>query len=408
MKTLIDLGACCGDFTDSWLEKYPNTQVLCIEPDPDNVEILYKKFQMDPRVEILPLATSCEPGEALFYKGTSGKNGSLSVESEAIHRRLSTGKDVENIQVPTKTIPQLFHENQLDPTTTILKIDVEGLEHRLLCQMLDENIIPHEIYMEDGCRKTTAVDEWLARLEFYKKAEDLEILDRLAFEINVSIDDEVGKLKLKMPRPCENKSESRVVGYVDVNEWYAYRNIQDPAGALEDFIHEGVCVLTNIFREIEGEIGCNLLEAIADSGTLCYAAWVFDGPFKLSVGSNLSPRIYDLREHLKLADFNTGRSDLVTELPLGLILSFKRNHFTAAVEPIAIPVLTLDMAENIGGIRNSKIWYEAVAYYFQNPTMHDHVHDLFGVTPLWKTAVEKLFRHGVSPSPEVVEAVDRM
>tara|TARA_B100001123_G_scaffold451191_2_gene628261 strand:- start:2651 stop:3826 length:1176 start_codon:yes stop_codon:yes gene_type:complete len=365
MKTLFDLGACVGDFTTSWLEKNPDGNVVCVEPDPENLRILKEKFGMHANVKIIHACISTESGTSTFYRGTSTTNGSMDLETEAL-RRLDAP---EEISVRTLSVPELFHECGVSHSNSVVKIDIEGFEHRVLCQMLDQDIIPLDVYMEDGCRKTTTLEEWKARLDFYKKVEKLNILDRFAFETSA----EAGTRHLLMPRDSRD-NPGRIIGYVGVNGWYAYKKIKNPEFAIAEFLDEGRCLFTNAIELVAQR---NVYPGVVDYDTAHsfladaneYAFCLFAGPFKQLVACpNAAPgeEHHVLLHTLRELDFNTGRSDLVTEIPLGMaMIPEKGGSFSC------MPLLTTAINVTVDEVLDSRIWKAAAKAYFDlHPEYH--------------------------------------
>ncbi len=86
MKCLIDVGACKGQFTQSWLQKNPESHAECIEPLQDNVTLLLEKFK-NQNVSVKKFAIWTSECTKDFMLGTTRENGSLTFynEAQAIH-----------------------------------------------------------------------------------------------------------------------------------------------------------------------------------------------------------------------------------------------------------------------------------------------------------------------------------
>ena len=175
---LVDVGACTGEFTDSWLRLNPGGFVLCIEPHPDNFKALEKKYEDYENVKVMQAAVSFDNSAptAKFYYGTTNQNGSLCVGNEA-QVAIQTGIDAGTWPemhyevVDTHNINSVLTDIQDEDTLLTLKVDVEGLEFRIL-NAIDDNNKPDIIYFEDSCTKTRSKEEWTARLEYFRKIKE--------------------------------------------------------------------------------------------------------------------------------------------------------------------------------------------------------------------------------------------
>ena len=221
MITLLDVGACHGEFTERWLEDYPDGNVICVEPDPVNVETLGQKFNADPRVQILACAVSQFHGTQKFYRGTSCTNGSLLESSEAQRHILNKKGGLETFDVECLTFGDIIAKYSIDMETCIIKLDVEGLEHVLLCDLLDADLLPFRIYMEDGCRKVVHKPEWSARIRFHHLVEEKRVTDQIFLE--QVIDDPCTEVKLI--RKTSSAGSEYCIGYVPIKSYYSFKSL---------------------------------------------------------------------------------------------------------------------------------------------------------------------------------------
>ncbi|RYF89449.1 MAG: FkbM family methyltransferase [Chitinophagaceae bacterium] len=117
VKVVIDLGANIGLSALYFLQQYPATRLLCVEPDVTNVEILLKNLRQE-----------ISSGQVQLYEAAAmGADGFVAFESaEAKYNsRVTTGAEVKNIAAIS--IPTLI-KNAGITTVDLLKIDVEGAE----------------------------------------------------------------------------------------------------------------------------------------------------------------------------------------------------------------------------------------------------------------------------------------
>ena len=106
--TVLDIGACCGEFTAWALERWPTCKVIAYEPNPEALKYLYENFQDNDRVNIVPKAVSRSKSGSL----SKGKNNL----GECSFRDIGDGVDC---------IAEL-------PESEFVKIDVEGMEVEVL------------------------------------------------------------------------------------------------------------------------------------------------------------------------------------------------------------------------------------------------------------------------------------
>ena len=183
MKCLIDVGACKGQFTQSWLQKNPDSYAECIEPLQDNVTLLLEKFK-NQNVSVKKFAIWTSECTKDFMLGTTRENGSLTFynEAQAIHGDLGAES------VECKTLSGLVSQakNSGDYSEVVLKLDIEGIEFRCLNEMLDNDVFPDVLYFEDSCRKCFDPDEWTSRMTFFDRVIDLGYESRVHVEVKAS------------------------------------------------------------------------------------------------------------------------------------------------------------------------------------------------------------------------------
>lgn len=172
---LIDIGTCTGEFTDSWFRLNPDGMVLCIEPHPENYNLLVKKYASNPNIKVLQAAVALEKtSERIkFYYGTTNQNGSLCVQNEAqvtIQYGIDQGAwpEMSYEEVDAICINDILRDIKSDDMCLTLKIDVEGLEFRII-NMISDDLAPDILYLEDSCSKSRNKDEWSARVKYFNK-----------------------------------------------------------------------------------------------------------------------------------------------------------------------------------------------------------------------------------------------
>ncbi|MCE0493803.1 FkbM family methyltransferase [Vibrio salinus] len=122
-KYFIDCGAFIGGVTLSALDKYKSLEkVIAIEPSPLTFSCLQKNLPQ--KVISLQKALSQEKGILKLYLSKTHTDNSLSEKTEN-----SNGK---SIPVEAITLKDIFHDYQIDPDFTLLKVEAEGFENEVI------------------------------------------------------------------------------------------------------------------------------------------------------------------------------------------------------------------------------------------------------------------------------------
>lgn len=130
-KTVLDLGANIG-FTSLYLaKKFPSADVACVEPMPDNIELLRENLSANhANVKIISKAISIEDGVVKMQR--AGMDYGHKVQGIAFGRNIGG----EVIMVEAVSVPSLMYDLKWD-RIGLLKVDVEGYEGILLQQKCD-------------------------------------------------------------------------------------------------------------------------------------------------------------------------------------------------------------------------------------------------------------------------------
>lgn len=179
MNVLLDVGACHGDFTSSWLDKNPEGKAYCIEPSSKNAKLLRERFK-GKNVSVIEKAVWIKEGKQPLWEGTSNENCSLTILNEA---QFDQPKDLKSVQVEcTKLSTLVKNAKKSEDVSLTVKIDVEGVEFRCLKEMMLEDLLPDFVYFEDGCRKCLDIEEWEARIFVYSRIIKNNMQDRFFVE----------------------------------------------------------------------------------------------------------------------------------------------------------------------------------------------------------------------------------
>jgi FkbM family methyltransferase len=130
VATIIDAGANVGYASLWFAERFPQAQILAIEPDPENFALLVRNTRAYPRIRSVQAALSdTEAWVSLFDPGI-GPWG-IRVAAEPDVTADGAGAIVKAISVPTAI--ELLGSDVVD----LLKIDIEGSEREVLATSSD-------------------------------------------------------------------------------------------------------------------------------------------------------------------------------------------------------------------------------------------------------------------------------
>lgn len=147
-RTVLDIGAYHGEFTDRMLRHHEVEKVFLFEPFADSVIFLQNHYQGEPRCEVLPYALSDHSGSTTLQVLNHADSSSLLAPSgsagEMLHRPFHA---VKTTQIETRRLDELPTVLAV-PRFDIAKIDVQGAELKVLqgCGSLLDRI--QSIYIE--------------------------------------------------------------------------------------------------------------------------------------------------------------------------------------------------------------------------------------------------------------------
>lgn len=119
LDTVVDAGAHIGAFA---LRVAPFARrVLCVEPAPDNLDLLRRNAAAHGTIDVLPFALAGHGGRRALRLGQNGSR----------HSFLSTPDERGCVEVEAISLETLFTEHQVE-RCDLLKLDVEGAEYEIL------------------------------------------------------------------------------------------------------------------------------------------------------------------------------------------------------------------------------------------------------------------------------------
>ena len=115
-RTVVDVGANVGLAALYFLEKFPVTRLVCLEPEPANFQILQSNLRGTIAVAL--------------QAALAATDGILKIDSspQAYNARISS--DTGAVEVAAISMPTLLHTQQLD-WVDLLKIDIEDYEQQV-------------------------------------------------------------------------------------------------------------------------------------------------------------------------------------------------------------------------------------------------------------------------------------
>jgi FkbM family methyltransferase len=127
--TILDLGANIGLSAVYFARSFPGARLACVEPVPENLEILRRNLAMNEvTAEVFAAAADIRDGTATMRRSTMAYGHQLLTEPEP--------PCAEQFEVPTLTVASLLERLGWD-RIGLVKIDIEGHETMLLREAAD-------------------------------------------------------------------------------------------------------------------------------------------------------------------------------------------------------------------------------------------------------------------------------
>lgn len=127
-RTIVDVGANCGQTTRRLARAFPDAHVYAVEPTPETFEKLRARTHMLPNVEPVRMAIGDQDGSASFIVRDHHESNSfleISPGTTLSHDRRGT------IPVEVETLPTFLQKRNLTGVD-ILKTNAEGFDYRIL------------------------------------------------------------------------------------------------------------------------------------------------------------------------------------------------------------------------------------------------------------------------------------
>lgn len=126
---ILDIGAHIGVATIYFKQKYPKSKIVAFEPNPYTFKLLEKNVAQNNLVDvdILNAAVGDKDEESIFYISREDEGVAWSWDNAMVKNKWYDPKKTKEISVRTVTLNKYLKED-----TDLLKIDIEGMEERVL------------------------------------------------------------------------------------------------------------------------------------------------------------------------------------------------------------------------------------------------------------------------------------
>jgi FkbM family methyltransferase len=129
--TVLDAGGCNGEFALYAAKRVgPGGRVLMLEPDPKNIEVAKRVFEMNgnpSNLEIVPVGLWSKPDKLRF--------SAISDATSAVAKDATAG-DANTIEIDVHSLPSLAREMNLS-RLDMVKMDIEGAELEAISALPD-------------------------------------------------------------------------------------------------------------------------------------------------------------------------------------------------------------------------------------------------------------------------------
>jgi len=131
--TIFDVGAHHGQTAKEFRKYFPTSRIYSFEPFPESFETLRQKTSADRGIQVYNYGLTDQVGTFSFNSNLSSATNSLLPADEMGSKTWGEGllETQEIVQAQFKTVDAVLAEQDIQ-TIDILKMDVQGAEHRVL------------------------------------------------------------------------------------------------------------------------------------------------------------------------------------------------------------------------------------------------------------------------------------
>jgi len=165
VRTVLDVGACFGEYSLRFARRWPEARVIAFEPNPETFEQLQTAVKGDPQVQTVPLGAFSKSGTRSFFLNSwAGACSLLDRPQRGPAYHSPRAVHVDQTEVPVVRLDEWAAEQGLDGEIDLLKLDIQGAELEALKGA--EALLPRV-----GCI--------LSEVHFYANYEGACLLDEL-------------------------------------------------------------------------------------------------------------------------------------------------------------------------------------------------------------------------------------
>ena len=129
IETILDIGCYHGEYSNKLLKYYKNSKYYLFEPSSKNYKKLRKKYSHKKNINIFNIALSDQNSSTKLYSNKIGSD-QASLLKRYLNKNHINFKKSENIK--TRRLDSFFKKKIKSKTIDICKIDVEGLEMKVI------------------------------------------------------------------------------------------------------------------------------------------------------------------------------------------------------------------------------------------------------------------------------------
>ncbi|MFI5152555.1 MAG: FkbM family methyltransferase [Chitinophagales bacterium] len=130
-KTIIDIGANEGQFSDKIRILFPEAKIFAFEPLPAIYENLKLNFSNDQKFIAFNLGLGDKPESLEFWENEYSPSSSFLSLADSHRDNFQEAIQVQQVRVQVKTLDQVFAEETVD-LPLLIKIDVQGFEDKVI------------------------------------------------------------------------------------------------------------------------------------------------------------------------------------------------------------------------------------------------------------------------------------
>ena len=130
-KTIIDVGANEGQFSEKMRLLFPSAQLFIFEPLPGAFELLSKNFKNDNKASLFRKGCGAQKGSFIIHQNESSASSSLLQMTDEHTSNFKEAVATTQVQIEIDTLDSLLQDHKLEHPV-LLKMDVQGFEDKVI------------------------------------------------------------------------------------------------------------------------------------------------------------------------------------------------------------------------------------------------------------------------------------